>query len=226
MSDLELGNIPKELFDKVSSALDYNVKAMGKDVILQSVGQSNHYLHEIYFNLSVNGEITEYYYNLMRAIELDENESPDEFHLIYYDSSSIINYMNNFLTMTDSFLVLLGNQYDELIDLFKTIIGLEIKTIKPKTLDDMIDSMYYDGDNYFLRAIVGDDNYNNKVMIVADPMLNIENKTFFFKFRYFIGNEQYGTFEEMKAGFINKHMTPPEGESQEYFWKLNKKESK
>ena len=86
MSDLELGNIPKELFDRVSSALDYNVKAMGKDVILQSVGQSNHYLHEIYFNLSVNGEITEYYYNLMRAIELDENESPDEFHLIYYDS--------------------------------------------------------------------------------------------------------------------------------------------
>lgn len=226
VTEPNMNSIPKELFDKVLTALQYNVQAMGKDIILQSIGHSNSQLHEIYFNLSIDGDITEDYYNLMRSVDLDENESPDEFNLIYYDRYSIMNYMSNFLTMSDSFLVILREQYDELIDLFKAVLGVDIASTKPETLEDMIDSMYYDGDNYFLRAVVGDDNYYKKVMILADPMLNIETKTFFFKFRYFIGHDQYANFEDMKAGFINKHMALPEGETPEYFWNLNNKDNK
>jgi hypothetical protein len=234
MNDVKLNNIPdnipEEIFDKVLSALEYNVKAMGKDIILESLSCPNERLYEIYFNLSKDGEITEDYYNLMRSAELEENESPDEFNLIYYDRSSIINYMSNFSTMSDSFLVELRQQYEELSDFYKTFLGVEITSTKPETLEDMIDSMYYDGDNYFLRAVVGDDNYYTKMMILADPMLNIETKTFFFKFRYFIGHDQYANFEEMKAGFISKYVTLPKGEIQEHFWKLptnnDKKEDK
>jgi hypothetical protein len=226
MNDVKLNNIPKELFEKVLSALEYNVKAMGKDIVLESVRHPNEHLYEIYFNLSKDGEITEDYYNLMRSSELDENESPDEFNLIYYDSRSIINYMNNFSTMSDSFLVELRHQYEELSNLYKTFLGVEITSTKPETLEDMIDSMYYDGDNYFLRAVVGDDNYYTKMMILADPMLNIETKTFFFKFRYFIGHDQYANFEEMKAGFISKYVTLPKDKTQEHFWNLTKNDNK
>lgn len=234
MNDVKLNNIPdnipEEIFEKVLSALEYNVKAMGKDIILESLSCPNEHLYEIYFNLSKDGEVTEDYYNLMRSAELDENESPDEFNLIYYDRYSIINYMSNFLTMSDSFLGVLRNYYEEFSELYKSFLGIEITSTKPETLEDMIDSMYYDGDNYFLRTVIVDDVHENKIMIIVDPMLNIETKTFFFKFRYFIGHDQYANFEEMKAGFISKYVTLPEGETQEYFWKLttndNKKEDK
>lgn len=81
--------------------------------------------------------------------------------------------------MSDSFLSAIQQQTNELIELFKTILGVDVLATPHETLEDLIDSMYYDGDNYFLRAIVGDDNYYKKVMIIADPMLNIETKNFF-----------------------------------------------
>lgn len=220
-----MDSIPKELLDKTLEALNYNVEAMGKSVVISTIGNNRH-LHEIYFNISHNGELTQDYYNLMRAVELDENESPDEFNLIYYDQYSIINYLSNFATISDSFLSEVNRKTTELIELFNTILGITVGSTKHDTLEDMIDSMYYDGDNYFLRAIVGDDDYYKKVMIIVDPMLNIETKNFFFKFRYFIGHDQYETFEEMKTGFINKFVNLPEGQTQEYFWDLSTNENK
>lgn len=225
MNDI-VDKIPKELLDKTLIALNYNVEAMGKSVVIQNLGYNNPHLHEIYFNISHDGELTEDYYNLMRSVELDKNESPDEFNLIYYDQYSITHYLANFATMSDSFLSAIQQQTNELIELFKTILGVDVIATPHETLEDLIDSMYYDGDNYFLRAIVGDDNYYKKVMIIADPMLNIETKNFFFKFRYFIGHDSYANFEDMKKGFINKFVNLPEGQTQEYFWDLSTNENK
>lgn len=219
-------NIPKELLEKTLIALNYNVDAMGRSVVIQTSGYNNQQLYEICFDMTHNGELTEDYYNLMRSVELEENESPDEFNLIYYNQHSIVNYLANFVTMSDSFLSVIQQQTNELIELFKTIMGVDVIATPHETLEDMIDSMFYDGDNYFLRAIVGDDSYYKKVMIIADPMLNIETKNFFFKFRYFIGHDSYANFEDMKKGFINKFVNLPEGKTQEYFWDLSTNENK
>lgn len=96
-------NIPKELLEKTLIALNYNVDAMGRSVVIQTSGYNNQQLYEICFDMTHNGELTEDYYNLMRSVELEENESPDEFNLIYYNQHSIVNYLDNFATMSDLF---------------------------------------------------------------------------------------------------------------------------
>lgn len=75
VTDNNVDSIPKELLDKMLEALNYNVEAMGKSVVIQNLGYNNPHLHEIYFNISHDGELTEDYYNLMRSVELDKNES-------------------------------------------------------------------------------------------------------------------------------------------------------
>lgn len=198
-----------ELRQKIIDAISYNVQLMGKDFLpIEDVFPNDH-LYELSF--SIGDDI----YNLMRSVDLEPNESPDEFDLIYYDRNSINNYMINFHTMSNNFLILLKQQYHELSVIYEESLGIPNVSKEPETLDDLIDSMYYDGDNYFLNAIIGPNPSDKKIMLIVDPMLNIDTKTFFFRQRYYIGNKKYANFEALKAGFIQEIILNDVGKSEE-----------
>lgn len=194
--------LPQELYDKIHQALNENVTPMGKEFIVLEHGDNEH-LYEFAFN--IGGDV----YNLMRSVELDDSESPDEFDLIYYDHNSIMRYKKNFNTMSDYFLLRLKEEYTDLSQLYTRSLGVENSRKMPQTLASMINSMYYDGDNYFLNTEIGEHPVDRKISFFIDPMLNIETKQFFFRHRYYIGHTCYNTYEDMKAGFIEEFILKP-----------------
>lgn len=204
--------LPQELYDKIHQALNDNVIPMGKEVIVIEHGE-NERLYEFAFN--IGGDM----YNLMRSVELNDGESPDEFDLIYYDHGSIMNYKKNFKTMSDDFLIRLREEYSDLSQLYTRSLGVDNSKEVPETLAYMINSMYYDGDNYFLCADIGDYPSGKKISFFVDPMFNIETKQFFFHHRYYIGHTIYNTYEEMKAGFIEQFILKPASQQTEELWK-------
>lgn len=227
MNTLNNSNIPDELIQKIVDALNNNVEPLGKSIAFNQLDHLNDQLYEFcFYVMGENGELTDDYYNLMRSIDLADNESPDEFDLVYYDRDSILHYMSNFATMSDSFLVDLQDQYRVLSNLFQSTFGFPNPTKMPETLSDLIDSMYYDGDNYYLRTIIGYDDNSEKIMIIVDPMLNIETQSFFFRHRYYIGNQRFESFDSLISGFISKFMFKPvDDEREELFKQLNKEDS-
>lgn len=204
--------LPQVLYDKIYQAINDNVIPMGKEVIVIEHGE-NERLYEFAFN--IGGDM----YNLMRSVELDDGESPDEFDLIYYDHGSIMNYKTNFKTMSDDFLIRLREEYSDLSQLYTRSLGVDNSKEVPETLAYMINSMYYDGDNYFLCADIGDCPSDKKISFFVDPMFNIETKQFFFRHRYYIGHTIYNTYEEMKAGFIEQFILKTTSQPIEELWK-------
>jgi len=205
--------LPQELYDKIHQAINDNVIPMGKEVIVIEHGE-NERLYEFAFN--IGGDM----YNLMRSVDLDAGESPDEFDLIYYDHGSIMNYKKNFKTMSDDFLIRLREEYLDLSQLYTRSLGVENSKEVPETLAYMINSMYYDGDNYFLCADIGNYSSDKKISFFVDPMFNIETKQFFFRHRYYIGHTIYNTYEEMKAGFIDEFILKPASQPTEALYAI------
>lgn len=204
MNVFEKTNIPQEMLDKLLSAVNHNVALMtDRSLLLHVVPDFNPAIYEISFEVQNKDESVKDYYKLQRSVDLEAGEHPDLFDLIYYDKDSILNYRQNFLTMSDSFLVEIQQQYKELSSLFENILGFQNPFPIPRELEDMIDSHYYDGDNYYLRMLVGHEgDSETNVMIIVDPMLNIETKEFVFIPRYYIGHTKFSTFEEFKAACV------------------------
>lgn len=205
MNVFENTNIPREMLDKLLSAVNHNVASMiDRSLLLHVVPDFNPAIYEISFYIQNKDESVKDYYKLQRSVELDAGEHPDLFDLIYYDKDSILNYKKNFLTMSDSFLAEIQKQYKEISSLFENILGFQNPSPIPITLEDMVDSHYYNGDNYYLRMLVGHEgDYETNVMIIVDPMLNIETKEFVFISRYYIGHTRFATYEELKLGCID-----------------------
>jgi len=205
MNVFENTNIPKEMLDKLLSALNYNVASKVEHLLMIHVSpEINPALYEMSFEVKHKDGSFSDYYRLQRSVDLDPNEHPDLFDLIYYDRDSILHYMQNFLTMNDVFLAEIQQQYKEISDLFENILGFQNPSPIPKNLEDMVDSHYYDGDNYYLRMLVGHvEDSDTNVRIIVDPMLNIETKEFVFVSRYYIGYNRFETFEALKSACVD-----------------------
>jgi len=196
----------------IIESLEKNISASGKILKLTEAADYKPLERDDEFRFFIDDNYYTVYSN-------DDIQPSHIYDLLFIDEDSSLSIFETFSTLSKAaFFKCLNTFYQDLAFLYFFAFGQSADVKKPESLNDILESIYYDGDNYFFRLTVGNIETDAVFLIYFDFFINTETHDVYWENRYrshINGNlVSFDTYDDLKQSFIKRYILSPLNKSQ------------
>ena len=197
---------------KIIKSLGKNISSFGKEIKLTEAADYRTLERDDEFRFFIDDN----YYTIYSNDDIQQSHIYD---LMLIDKDSNLSIFETFSSVSKTaFFKCLNDFYQDLAFLYFFAFGKSSYVKKPESLNDILESIYYDGDNYFFRLTVGNTETDAVFFIYFDFFINTETHNVYWENRYrtHVNNQLFAfdTYHDLKMHFIKRYISSPLSKSQ------------